>query len=120
MRETVRGRDKQLCVNTTGDFDGDLVLLTDNDILVNKAENLPALVCAQRKAQSVIPTEDDFIRSNIASFGNEIGSITNRVTSMYALRNQYPSDSEEYRILSYRIQCGQLYQQNSISNCRTA
>lgn len=96
------------------DADGDLVMLTDNKVLVEKLEQLPALMCAQRRATKTIPLEPDFIRSNIESFGNDIGQTTNWITSMFDVRASYPPESEEYKILSYRIQCGQLYQQNSI------
>lgn len=93
-------------------------MLTDNPVLVKKAPKLPTLMCIQRKANAVVPQEEDFIKSNIASFGNEIGAITNRVTSMYALLSQYERGSREYQMLTYRIQCGQLYQQNAINICR--
>ena len=94
--------------NTTGDFDGDIVFLTDNNVLVNKLEPLPALMCAQRKAEKRVSTEADFIESNISSFGNEIGSTTNRITGMYEVRDGFPEHSKEYEVLSYRIKCGQL------------
>lgn len=98
------------------DFDGDLVMLTDNRILVEKLRPLPALMCAQRKAAKRISTEDDFVRSNIESFGNDIGQTTNWVTSMFEVRANFPKHSREYEILSYRIRCGQLYQQNAIKH----
>lgn len=94
------------------DFDGDLVMLTDNPVLVNKFKPLPALMCAQRRAAKKVPEEDDFVRSNIESFGNDIGQTTNWITSMFEVRSKYPKHSKEYEILSYRIRCGQLYQQN--------
>ena len=98
------------------DFDGDMVMLTDNRILVEKMRPLPALMCAQRKAAKRISTEDDFVRSNIESFGNDIGQTTNWVTSMFEVRAEFPKHSREYEILSYRIRCGQLYQQNAIKH----
>lgn len=97
------------------DFDGDLVLLTDNKVLVNKLKPIPALMCAQRKAKKRISTEEDFIRSNIESFGNDIGQTTNWITSMFEVRSGYKPTDEEYKVLEYRIRCGQLYQQNAIS-----
>lgn len=100
------------------DFDGDLVMLTDNPVLVNNLHQAPALVCAQRKAEKKISTEEDFVRSNIATFGNDIGRITNWVTSMFDVRSNYEPDSKEYKELSYRIQCGQLYQQNAIDKAK--
>lgn len=97
------------------DFDGDLVMLTDNLVLVNKLRPLPTLMCAQRRATKKISTEEDFIRSNIESFGNDIGQTTNWITSMFEVRAKFPKNSKEYEVLSYRIRCGQLYQQNAIN-----
>lgn len=100
------------------DFDGDLAFLTDNPVILRRLEDLPALVCAQRKAEKKISADDDFIQSNIDSFGNEIGQTTNYVTSMYEVRAGFTEDSEEYRILSYRIESGQTYQQNAIDKAK--
>ncbi len=100
------------------DYDGDLVMLTDNRILVEKLKPLPALMCVQRKAEKRVSTEEDFIRSNLESFGNDIGQTTNWITSMYEVRAGFDPGSEEYRTLSYRICCGQLIQQNVIDSCK--
>lgn len=102
------------------DFDGDLVMLTDNRVLVEKLEPLPALMCAQRRAEKCIPTEEDFIKSNISSFGNEIGQTTNWITSMFEVQSWFEEGSKEYNELEYRIRCGQLYQQNAIKVSRCA
>ena len=74
-------------------------------------------MCAQNTAQKIIPTEKDFIESNIAGFGNDIGKITNRITSMYEVMSKFDEDSEEYRMLDYRICCGQLIQQDMQLQC---
>lgn len=100
------------------DYDGDLTMLTDNKILVEKLRPLPALMCAQRKAMKRISTEDDFIQSNIDSFGNEIGATTNWITSMFEVKSHFEPGSEEYETLEYRIRCGQTYQQNSIDKAK--
>ena len=100
------------------DFDGDIVMLTDNKVLIDKLEPLPTLMCAQRKASKTVPEEDDFVRSNIESFGNGIGQTTNWITSMFEVRSHFPKGSYEYDVLSYRIQCGQLYQQNAIDKAK--
>lgn len=94
------------------DKDGDLVLLTDNEVLVDNLRELPALMCIQRKANKIVPTTEDMIQANINSFGDDIGKITNRITSMFDVIAGYSPDSEEYQILDYRIKCGQLFQQN--------
>lgn len=100
------------------DYDGDLVMLTDNPVLVNKLNPLPALMCAQRRAVKTVPKEADFIKSNIESFGNDIGQTTNWITSMFDMRANFSPESEEYKVLTYRIQCGQLYQQNVIDKAK--
>ena len=93
-------------------YDGDIIMITDNKVLVGKHKLLPALMCLQSTAAKIVPTEEDFIQSNINGFGNEIGKITNRITSMYEVRTKFDEDSREYEELTYRIQCGQLLQQN--------
>ncbi len=92
--------------------DGDLVMLTDDETLVGCFTPLPAIVCAQRRAAKKLVTEEDIVTSNVNSFGDEIGKITNRVTSMYEVQARYDKDSPEYRELDYRIKCGQLLQQD--------
>lgn len=93
-------------------------MLTDNNTLVNRLTPLPAIVCAQRRAAKKIVTEDDIIMSNVNSFGDEIGKITNRVTSMYDVQSLYKEGSLEYKELEYRIMCGQLMQQDSIDKAK--
>lgn len=96
------------------DFDGDLLMITDNEVLVSRHQDLPAIVCHQNKATKMVPTEDDFVTSDINSFGNDIGSITNRATSMFEIRAGFPKGSKEYEMLTYRIRCSQLLQQDAI------
>lgn len=96
------------------DFDGDMVMTTDNKVLLRNHRKLPTLMCVQRKAQKRVSTEDDFIRSNIESFGNDIGMTTNWITSMFEVQAKYCPKDKRYKELDYRIMCGQLYQQNAI------
>lgn len=100
------------------DKDGDLVLLTDNRVLVDNLKVLPALMCVQRKAKKIIPTEEKLIQSNIDSFGDDIGKITNRITAMFDVIAQFSPDSDEYKVLDYRIKSGQLFQQNAIDKAK--
>lgn len=100
------------------DKDGDLVMLTDNEILVDRLQVLPALMCVQRKAQKRIVTEADFIQANIDSFGDDIGKTTNWITSMFDVQAKFEKDSPQYQELDYRIKCGQLFQQNAIDKAK--
>lgn len=100
------------------DKDGDCVINTSFDLLIRKTQQLPAIVCVQRKAPKCVPNNDDIMRSNINSFGNAVGGVTNKITSMFEVQANFPKDSREYRLLDYRIKCGQLYQQNAIDKTK--
>ena len=100
------------------DKDGDLVMLTDNEVLVGKLKELPALMCVQRKAKKKVVQEQDAIQANIDSFGDDIGKTTNWITSMFDIQAQYERGTTEYDALDYRIKCGQLFQQNSIDKAK--
>ena len=100
------------------DFDGDLIMITDNRILVDNIRPTKTIFCVQRKAEKRAVTESDLIASNVASFGDDIGRTTNWITSMFDVQSRFPEDSVEYKTLEYRIMCGQLYQQNCIDKVK--
>lgn len=100
------------------DKDGDSFIISSNKTLIDNTVNLPPIQCLQRKASKVIPSEDDIFNSNILSFGNAVGSVTNKATAMFEVRERFPKDSEEYKILSYRIKCIQQAQQNEIDKTK--
>lgn len=100
------------------DKDGDMVFITNNKVLVDNVRNTPTIMCMQKNADKKIVTEDMRIESNIAGFGDDIGKITNHITSMFAIQSQFDKDSDEYKILDYRIMCGQLLQQDAIDKAK--
>lgn len=100
------------------DFDGDLLFTTNNPVLLRTYEDLPALNCIQYNAEKKEVTEDDVVLSNKLGFGSKIGQITNRITTMTSMMASFPEDSEEYRILKYRTQCGQAQQQAEIDKAK--
>ena len=100
------------------DKDGDLVMLTDNPVLLRKHVPMKTIFCQQKTAEKKIITEDDLIASNINGFGDEIGKTTNWITSMYDVQSQYDPDSEEYKTLEYRIIAGQHLQQACIDKTK--
>lgn len=96
------------------DFDGDTNMCTDNSILVKNTLNSPTIMCVQRKAEKKVVTEEDIVKANKLAFNDDIGIVTNHVTSMFDVQAGFEPGSPEYNELSYRIMCGQLYQQNTI------
>lgn len=95
-----------------------MCLTTDNPILLRGTRNDLAINCAQKKSAKKIVEDIDLVRSNLDTFGNDIGAITNRATAMYEVRSRFIKGSEEYNILTYRIMCCQLYQQNEIDKAK--
>lgn len=100
------------------DKDGDTFFTTDNEILLRNTLNSPTIMCVQRRAEKKLVTEQDIIQSNKLSFGDEIGVTTNHITSMIEVQSGFEEGSKEYNTLSYRIMCGQLYQQNAIDKAK--
>ena len=96
------------------DYDSDTVFTTDNKVLLDSFVYKPTLMCVQQSSVKTIPTEEDYIKSDINGFGDSIGSVTNKATNMISLRESFDKDSEEYKRLSYRISTMMNYQQNAI------
>jgi hypothetical protein len=100
------------------DKDSDSFLTTNEEVILNAIEELPAIMCVQKVAKREIVTEEHLIQANKNSFGDEIGSITNRITSMFSVIAKFSKDSPEYKELEYRITCGQNFQQNAIDKTK--
>lgn len=100
------------------DYDSDTVFSTNNEVLLNTFEYKDTLMCIQSKMPKKVPTEDDFIISDINGFGDSIGSVTNRGTNMISLREKFDKNSEEYTRLQYRIRTMMNYQQNAIDRIK--
>jgi len=100
------------------DFDADMVLTVNNDIVKRAVKNLRPIICTQNSASKIIPDETSLIKANKLSFGDEIGSVTNRGTAMYDVLARFDKGSKEYKELIYRITCIQHYQQNAIDKTK--
>lgn len=100
------------------DFDSDANFCTNNKVLLEAFEYKTTLKCVQDSMPKKIPTEEDYIKSDINGFGDSIGSVTNKATNMISLRAQFNPDSEEYKKLTYRISTMMNYQQNAIDRIK--
>ena len=100
------------------DYDSDSIFSTNNKVLLETFSYKPTLMCKQSNAVKKVPTEEDYISSEINGFGDAIGSITNRATNMISLREKFAKGSEEYELLSYRINTMMNYQQNAIDRIK--
>ena len=100
------------------DYDADTFFTTNNKVLLDSFEYKTTLMCLQDSVPKKVPTEDDYIKSDINGFGDSIGSVTNKATNMISLRDQFDEDSEEYKRLTYRISTMMNYQQNAIDRIK--
>ena len=100
------------------DKDSDTFFTTDNKLILEHTLNSATIECMQRKAEKIIPTAEDIVQANKLAFGDEIGTTTNRITSMIEKQAAFDKDSEEYKVLNYRIMCGQHYQQCAIDKAK--
>jgi len=100
------------------DFDSDANLTTTNPVILRNIKQLMPIICEQKPNKPVIPTEEDFIKANKLSFGDEIGSVTNRGTNLFDVLSKFSEDSAEFQELSYRLICIQHYQQNAIDKTK--
>ena len=107
------------CMAENGcDFDADILFSTNNYYLKKRYRYLPAIECVQRNTSKVIITEENVKITNKNGMGNKVGTITNYVTSMMDVQAKFPKGSEQYNILEYRIECGQLYQQAELDKIK--
>lgn len=100
------------------DKDGDTNMDTDNPIILRKTKNSPTIMCVQHKAEKVIPDEKSIIEANKLAFNDDIGIVTNRVTTMIEIQSNPYLSKEAYDELSDRIMCGQHYQQCTIDRAK--
>ena len=100
------------------DYDSDSFFTTNNQVLLDSFVYKTTLMCVQESTPKKVPTEYDYIRSDINGFGDSIGSVTNKATNMISLREQFDCNSEEYKRLTYRISTMMNFQQNAIDRIK--
>lgn len=110
--------DLTLTAYNGADMDGDTLLTTDNSVVRRVFNNDKVIVCEQKTAEKEVPTKESFIQADKNGFGNRIGSITNRGTSLYEVLAQYNEGTKEYNEVIKRIRCIQKGQQDEIDKMK--
>ena len=114
----INGWDSFCMAENGEDWDSDLNFSTNNSVLKRRYKFLPAIECVQRNTSKVVVTEKEVLKTNKNGMGNQVGTITNYVTSMMEVQSHFGKGSKEYKELEYRIECGQLYQQNELDKIK--
>ena len=99
-------------------YDGDTVYSTNNKVLLRNTRDLPAIQCVQQTSEKQEVTEKLLREANKNGFGNDVGTITNRATSMFDVLANFRKGSFEYDELMYRITVSQHYQQVAIDKIK--
>lgn len=99
-------------------FDSDAEIETNNKVILRNTKPCLPIICEQKSSEKVVVTEKGLRMSNKNGFGNKVGSITNKVTTMFELLPLFEKDSEEYKELERRIICGQALQQEEIDKIK--
>lgn len=100
------------------DKDGDAIFTTNNKVIIKAIRPTDTILCVQKTTEKKVPTKEDLLKSNKDGFGDDIGIITNHITSMTDILSKFSEDSAEYKELMKRIMCGQNYQQNAIDKIK--
>lgn len=100
------------------DFDGDAVITTDNEVLLNNTKELLPIICEQKSIGKQTITEKRLRVANKNGFGNDVGGVTNKCTGMFDVLASLEKGSEEYNVLIERIICMQGYQQEIIDSVK--
>ena len=114
----INGWDSFCMAENGQDYDSDLNFSTNNAVLKRRYRPLPAIECVQRNATKIVVTEKEVKKTNKNGMGNQVGTITNYVTSMMEVQAKFQKDSKAYKDLEYRIECGQLYQQAELDKIK--
>lgn len=96
----------------------DALITTNNPIILRNTKSMPTIICEQRSVPKTKVTENRLKKANKNGFGEDIGTITNRITTMYDVLASLEKGSPEYDELMERIICGQAYQQESIDKIK--
>ncbi len=99
---------------------GDTVFSTDDKYIIKGArqETLP-VVCLQKSADKMMCDELSFINADkllLKGSIENVGTITNRATSIESFKARFPRGSKEWEELNYRVQACIALSQSSINN----
>lgn len=86
------------------DFDYDILATTSNETIIKGVydSELPVVYEAP-KSVKIIPERKDLYQADLFAFGSQIGAITNKSTSGYALLPLHKENSKEYQVIMNRL-----------------
>lgn len=103
--------DTTIISQSDADFDGDLILTSDNEVLINSIDqSLPIITYEKTKAKEHKLNFSSFANWDCMSFDSPIGGITNLASNLYALRCNFEEGTKERNEIDKRIRLLRRYQ----------
>lgn len=97
------------------DFDGDLLLMSDNKQLLEAVnDEAYPIMYEKKKAKEQYINPSSFANMDTKSFDSKIGFITNLASTLIAMKQNFNSESEEYKEIDKRINLLRFYQGSAI------
>ena len=97
------------------DYDGDILLVSDNKYLVEAVnDNLSPITYQKKKAKEQRLNFNNFATMDTKSFNSKIGQITNLASTLISMLSDFPKDSPEYKEIRKRIDLLRFYQGSAI------
>lgn len=112
----VHGFDNMLQADS--DYDGDIIMTTNNDIIIKNAYRGLPITYIKNKTPKEIINEDDLYEYDIKAFDTRIGFITNCSTTLYSMLPQYDNKSVEYGEIIKRLKICRKEQGNQIDKAK--
>lgn len=107
--------DTALMRASDADYDGDLVLTSDNPYLIASVRDyLYPITYEKKKAKEQRLNFNNFAAMDTKSFNSKIGFITNLASNFIAMLYNFDPKSEEYKELKKRIDLLRFYQGSAI------
>jgi hypothetical protein len=95
------------------DFDGDLVCTINNPTIIKgRIPGIPIIYESKKAEKNLVDLRDDKkqVESQLKGHNSKVGFATNVSSSLYALLDEFPKDSREYRAISTRLKIGRVIQ----------
>ena len=101
------------------DFDMDIVATTSNPTVIEGVytETLP-VAYKKKTTEKKNLSFTDLCNADMLAFGSDIGQITNKSTSMYAMLYDYDENTQEYKEILNRLIMTRVAQGNSIDKAK--
>lgn len=101
------------------DYDGDIVLTTDNVYMINSVRDyLYPITYEKKKSKEQRMNYNNFATMDTKSFNSKIGFITNLASNFIAMLSNFDKDSEEYKELEKRINLLRFFQGSAIDSTK--